>query len=605
MNVRIPRRAAAALAALALPILALPAPAAQADGAGTTLRVTMDTSGVDTLNPFLAYFDGALDIFGQVYPSLNSLRPDGSATPYLADSWTTSADKLSWTFKIHKGLKWSDGQPITAEDAAWTLNLIMTNETAATANGSLVRNFAKVEATDANTLVITTKDPQSNMLYVSTPSSIPIVPKHIWEKHTGDLKSFKNNSFPLVGYGPWKLATYKTEQYAKLDANKDFFLGAPKFDHLLQQQYKTTDAAVAALRSGQLDYVTKMNSTQFKALRSEKNVKAFQTPGHHWSAIEINAGAKTRNEKAIGTANPVLADQAVRTAIAYATDKKTLVKKVLNNLGAPGVGYLPPAWSQWAWTPEPGEATDFDPAKANALLDEAGYKKGKDGIRTAPKSGNKLNLRLGIHSDSTGDAQISSYVKGWLKDIGIELTIQPFGMTKLNDNLAKGDWDMLMDSWGTGPDPSYMLGIQTCDTRPQDDGTSGSTDAFHCDKEYDKLFQEQIKAFDPAERARIVGQMQDILYRHNQDMILYYDNGLYAARTDTVKGLVSGKADAAGVMPTQLNFWSYAKAAPAAKSADSSMSTGTVAAGVGAVAVLGIVGGLAVRRRKAGAGDRE
>lgn len=178
-------------------------------------------------------------------------------------------------------------------------------------------------------------------------------------------------------------------------------------------------------------------------------------------------------------------------------------------------------------------------------------------------------------------------------------------MTKLNDNLAKGDWDMLMDSWGTGPDPSYMLGIQTCDTRPQDDGTSGSTDAFHCDKEYDRLFQEQIKAFDPAERARIVGQMQDILYRHNQDMILYYDNGLYAARTDTVKGLVSGKADAAGVMPTQLSFWNYTKAAPAAKSADSSMSTGTVAAGVGAVAVLGVVGGLAVRRRKAGAGDRE
>ena len=155
--------------------------AASAAASDTNLTVTMDGSGIDTLNPFLSFYNGALNTFGLIYPSLNSLGKDGVPGPYLAKSWTTSEDKLTWTFALEDGLKWSDGQPITAEDAAWTFNLIMTNPTAATANGSLVANFASVTAPNTTTLVVKTKQPQANMLYVSIPvSGIPIVPKHIW-----------------------------------------------------------------------------------------------------------------------------------------------------------------------------------------------------------------------------------------------------------------------------------------------------------------------------------------------------------------------------------------------------------------------------------------
>ncbi|MGY4934615.1 ABC transporter substrate-binding protein, partial [Streptomyces sp. 900116325] len=584
--------AAALTGALALGSVAL-APGAAADTKGTTLRAAMTGNGIDSLNPFLAYFAGSLDVFSAVYPSLNSLNTDGTPAPYLATKWTPSADKLTWTFTLRKGLKWSDGKPITAEDAAWTLNLIRTNEVAGTANGSLVENFASVTAPDATTLVIRTKKPQANTPFVSIPySGVPIVPKHVWEKHVTDLKDFKNDSGDIVGYGPWTLTAYKAEQYVKYDANKDFVLGAPKFDHLVQQRYKAVDGAVAALRSGQLDYVSDLNSTQFKALQSDKRTTAFQNAGRRWMSVALNSGARTRSGKKIGTGNPALADAAVRRAIALATDKQTLVDKVLDGLGQVGAGYIPPTWKQWAWKPAPGDEQSYDIAKANSLLDEAGYTKGKDGIRVSPKTKKPLKLRLGTHSDAATDTQIATYLTGWMKQIGVELTAEPLSSTKLNDDLAKGDWDLLMDGWGTGPDPTYLLSIQNCDALPLDDGTNGSTDSFHCDKEFDKLFKQQVTEFDPAQRAATVGKMQDILYKADNNVILYYATGLSATNARTVKNLAVGKADSAGVYPMQYTFGQFRSATPVAavKEASSGSTTLWTGIGIGVLVVAAVYG---------------
>ncbi|WP_052441183.1 ABC transporter substrate-binding protein [Streptacidiphilus anmyonensis] len=583
------------------------ATAARADSSsasGTTLRVAMSDSGVDTLNPFTAYFNGALDIFAGIYPTLTSIDEQGKPGPYLATSWTLSPDHLTWTFKLRSGLKWSDGQPLTAADAAWTLNLIMTNTVAGTANGTLVSNFASVTAPDATTLVIRTKQPQANVTYVSIPfSGIPIVPQHIWQSHVADLKNDKNDSFPVVGYGPWVLTGYQTDQYAKFDANKSFVLGAPKYDHLIEQVYKESDAAVAALKAGQLDYINGVNATQFSALQHSSGITTAQAAGDGWTGVEVNPGARTRSGKPIGTGNPALADPVLRRAIAEAIDKKTLLAKVIDGQGQVATGYLPPAWSQWKWTPSAGEEQPFDPAAANQMLDAAGYKKGADGVRVDPKTGKPLDLRLGIHSDSANDAAISTYLVGWLQAIGVKLTIQPMSMTALNSDLGKGDFDLLMDSWTTGPDPTYLLGIQSCATLPNDDGTGGNTDAFFCDPTYDKLFNQQATVFDPAQRAQVVGQMQDILYKADVDQLFYYATTKVAA-SSKVTGLITGQ-ETNGFYPAQTSFWSYLKAAPVAQSASaSSGGSGGLWAGVaGAVVVVG-AGAVVVRRRR-GADDRE
>ncbi len=147
----------------------------------------------------------------------------------------SSANKLIWTFNIRSGLKWSDGKPITAADAAWTLNLIMHNSAAATANGSLVASFTAVTAPNPTTLVITTKQPQANVVYSLT--IIPIVPEHIWSKEVSNLTAFKNQTTRWSATARGALTGYATNQYATLTANSDFFMGAPKFHTLIVQYF--------------------------------------------------------------------------------------------------------------------------------------------------------------------------------------------------------------------------------------------------------------------------------------------------------------------------------------------------------------------------------
>jgi peptide/nickel transport system substrate-binding protein len=575
----------------------------------TTLTVPADTQ-MTTFNPFLSYYDGELNVIGAIYPALTMLDNNGEPIPYLADSWTTSSDQRTWTFKLHPGLKWSDGQSLTAKDAAWTFNLIMHNATAATSNGSLVANFKSVTAPDDNTLVITTKQPQANMLYLSIPvSGIPIVPEHIWKSHVAGLKNYRNMDFPVVGYGPFVLTGFKTNQFAELTANKDFFLGAPHYDKVVTNYYSNSDAAAAALTSGELDQIGGLTPAQYKAMSSRSNVQTYQTQSNGWTAIEINPGAQTRTGKPLGTGNPILKDIRVRQAIALGINRQELVTKVLGGNGIVGAGYLPPGYPQFFWKPSASEALNYDPARAKQMLDQAGYKMGSNGVRVAP-DGKPLEFRLGIHSDDATDAAIAPYLKEWMTAIGIKLDVNAMSFDQLNNNLAKGDWDILMDGWSTGPDPTYLLSIQTCGTLPEDNGSNGNTDAFFCDKKYDKLYAQQQTQFDPQQRAATIAQMQSILYAGNADLILFYKNGLDALRTDQVTDYLQGSKAANGFYPLQHGFTSWWKAEPVAGAATASEKASEQSSnaikwiGLGVLVVLVIGGGVFLLRRRTAA-ERE
>ncbi len=236
---------------------------------------------------------------------------------------------------------------------------------------------------------------------------------------------------------------------------------------------------------------------------------------------------------------------------------------MLDGNGIVGAGYLPPGYPQFFWTPSDSQSLNYDPTRAKQMLDQAGYKMGPNGVRVAP-DGKPLQFRLGIHSDDATDAAIAPYLREWMTAIGIKLDVNAMSFDQLNNNLAKGDWDMLMDGWSTGPDPTYLLSIQTCGTLPLDDGTNGNTDAFFCNKKYDQLYKQQQTQFDPDERAATIDQMQKILYANNADLILFYKNGLSAMRTDQMTDYLQGSKDAEGFYPLQHGFTSWYKAKPAA-----------------------------------------
>lgn len=546
---------------------------------GGTLRVESAT-GFSTFNPFLAYFQGDLDVVGSIYPALTRQGPDGTPLPYLATSWTVDKDKRIWTFTIRGNLKWDDGQPITADDVAWTYDQVLTDPAAGAANGELLADYKSVTATNSTTVVITTKTPQADLLY----TSIPVVPEHIWRHQS---ITTQNTQAPIVGYGPWTLTGYAPGQYVTLTANKGFYLGAPKSGTLIDQYYTSEDAAVAALRSGQLDAIAgTLTATEYEALSGDDRIGRFPTAPAGWTAVEINPGARTQAGTPIGDGNPALRDPRVREAIALAIDRPVLTGRVLDGLGTPGGPYLPPAFPRWRWTPASPQA--YDPQRARQILRAAGYK--------------TLTLRLGIHSDEAEDAQIAPYLQDWLAAIGIKLTVQAMSFSQLNAVLPRGDWDMLMDGWATGPDPSYLLSVQTCATLPSG-GSPGSTDAFFCDPAYDRLYQQQLTEFSTDSRTRTVAAMQRILYDADTDVILFYPDALAAVRTDKVRDFIQGIPDDAGYFPAQDTFDDWRLATP--------VTGGNGGSGRASLWVLGIVivaasGGTALAlRRRATRDERE
>jgi peptide/nickel transport system substrate-binding protein len=423
-----------------------------------------------------------------------------------------------------------------------------------------------------------------------------VVPEHVWKNHVQDLDTVKLATFPVVGYGPWVLTGYVPGQSVTMRANGDFCLGAPRFGTLIVQYYANPDAAVSALRSGQLDVVgNTLTATQYLALAGgSRHIARSASATARWTGVEINPGARTRSGTAFGDGNPALHDQRVRKAIALAINRSELAGRVLDGLGEPGGPYLPPAYTQWAWTPSTRQR--YDPALAGRLLDAAGYRKGPDGTR--------LSLRLGIHSDLATDTQVAPYLVEWLGAVGIRLTVQAMSFAELNQALPRGAWDLLMDGWNTGADPSYLLSVQTCGALPSSQANAGSTDAFFCDPGYDRLYARQLTEFSRAARARTVADMQRILYDADVDVILYYPDTLSAVRADRVRDFMHGPRNAQGFYPAQNNFddWRLAAPAPGGAGGNHGNALWTLTA-----LTTGVVAGASalMLRRRATADERE
>jgi peptide/nickel transport system substrate-binding protein len=545
-----------------------------------TLRAGV-TQDLDSLNPFITITRIGTDLTRLNYEYLTTYDPkDYHPVPGLAEKWETSPDKLTWTFTIRSGAKWSDGQPITAKDPAFTLNTMMTNPVAGTANGNFVQGWESVTATDDRTLVIKTKEPRSTMLALD----IPIVPEHVWSKVT-DLKA--EPPLPLVGSGPFTVQDYKASQFIKLKANKDYWRGAPKIDELDFVYYKNVDAEVQALKKGEIDLMSRLVAAQYDALKGDPNIKLNTGAGRRLNELLINPGATSSDNKPIGDGNPALKDVKLRQAIARAIDSKTLVDKVWGGYAIEASGFIPPGFAEFHSDKKIG----FDPAAANKMLDEAGYQRGPDGVRT-DKEGKPLKLRLLGHAETNLDEQGSKYITGWLKDVGITVEPQLVSDQKVNDATTAATFDLAFSGWSANPDPDYVLSLQTCASRPDADGKGSTPDSFLCDPEYDALYAQQLGETDRAKRIEIVKKMQDVLADRASLVILGYDNPLEAYRKDRWAPFTT-QPSTGGVIMNQQGYWGYYSATPGKTDAGEA-APATDSGGGNTGLVLGVVGGAVV-----------
>lgn len=607
--------ASAVLALAGVPALASTASAVD-EGGKHILKVAY-SSTIDTFNPFVSIYLTPTGINRMVYENLVQYSAkDGSPIPGLAESWDTSKDGKTWTFHIRPGMKWSDGQPITSADPQWTYTQMMTNEAMSQANGSLVTNFAKVSAPDPDTLVITMKEGTA----VNPGIEIPVVPKHVWSKLKNPAKF--DNSKDVVGSGPYVLESYKPSQQVVLKPNPNFWRGKPKMDGVTYVNFKNGDAAVQGLKAGTIDLIGGLEVPQFDALKDAKGVTVNSGSGRRFTGLGLNPGATTKDGTPMGDGNPVLKDPVVRRAIRQAINIPALMDKMLQGHGTLATSFVPAVFPQWHWHPDKSKLATYEPDAANAALDQAGYKKGPDGIRLG-KDGKPIVLRLlGDNSDST-DKQMADYIIPWLKKIGIKVDLQMSDGDAISVDLQKANYDMYFTGWSLGSDPDFQLGINTCSALPvKPNGEGGTSMDFWCDKKFDKLYEEQHAELDQGKREQIVQKMLAMHYNAAPSIDFWYGDSLEAYRSDHVAGMIK-MPKKGGMLTGQSGYWAVWGAHPAnaqdvKKAESASNPTGSAGnddgGGMGGGAWAGIIaaavvvlggGGFLASKKKKPADDRE
>lgn len=596
--------AAIAIALAAGGVAAAPSPA-QADAGGKkTLTIAVVDPTIDSLNPFTSIYSTPTQIHRLMYDYLTMYTAkDASPTEGLAESWEHSADGRTWTYKIRENSTFSDGEPVTAEDVAFTYNTIMDDTTGAMANANFVSNFESVTATDEYTVEIKLAKPQANMEALD----IPIVPEHVWEEVDNIAEFTNEDKYPIVGNGPFVLTDYARNESITLEANEDYWRGAPGFDRLVYRFYKDQDAAVEALKKGEVSFFADLTPLQAESLKQEEDIKVNVAVGKRFAGLTVNPGAEAQNGTPIGDGHPALRDPAVRTAILHAIDRGALVKRVYGGYFEASGSYLPSRYGKYHWEPTAAETIGYDPAEANRILDQAGYRMGEDGVRVSPE-GRPLTFRQYVHSDEPEYLQIATFMEEWLAEIGIEVKTEP--SDDIGGFLDSGEYDLLFTGWTVNPDPDYIYSIQTCSVRPAKPGAAYQTDAYFCDKKYDSLYAAQRTELDPAKRADIVEQMQQRLYETGVVIIFGYPDMLEAYRTDVIEaGSMLEQPAGIGNIYGQDGYWGWWSAQPAgavsAEGGDSSGSGAGIGIGVGALAVVALGSVVLIRRRSATADERE
>ncbi len=632
------RLAAGATAAVALGVCLMPVSAASAGGSPSSSAspaashapstfVVGNTDAVDTLNPFVGFTSQDFEVYGLIYDDLMDYgQLNYSPSPRLAVSWSHSPDGLTWTYHIRKGVKWSDGVPLTAADVAYTFTRdIRPGSTELADNTAYVANITSAVATGPYTVVMKVKKPTPGMnrLIVS------ILPEHIWKNVPESKVSTFANSNP-VGSGPFIVTKYAENQSISLKANPHYWGGKPGISNLIFQKFDNPSAEAFALKNGSIDFAEGLTTLLYKSLKDAPGVALNDAPSGNFDELAFNNGAATVSGHPIGNGNPVLKDINVRHAISYSMNLPQLVKRVLLGTGSPGTSVIPPIYPQFHYSPAAPYA--YNPAKAKQILTTDGWKAGPGGIRV--KNGKQLSLRLFIRNQSPVESQAAPYLKSWLNAIGIKVTTSFMSDSQLTQVIGDGDYDMFVWGWGVEPNPDFQLSVFTCGQRSVGSNgkyTPGWSDSFFCNKAYDNLYFQQ-KSLDGAARAKVVKQMQQMLYTDDPYSLLYYYNDTQAYRSDLFTGFAPQPNTPTGLLLYQeVSWWSYRCIRPVGTSpsltehnvgcahitglaSQAGASAGTssgVSAGLigGIIAVLVLIGGGALvvtrRRRTSTADERE
>lgn len=499
-------------------------------------------------------------------PSLTRRNDLNDWVPWLAEAVPTlenggarydgeGADKrLQVTFSMRKDVKWSDGKTVTAADVRFGLDLIM-NPDYPVPGRDTQQKIASLDTPDDYTVVVNfLSEAEARAAAANGRAGLPAKAYADFATQSGPvldpgyykdyLAAFPRHVLqPLIdkvgvaelpkqdimrkplGIGPYKVTEWLEGQYIALEAVPSFFLGAPRTKQIIVKIVSDTNAVLAQLATGELDVVTEdalseFSSPELDKMAAQRQIRAYYTPGATWEHIDLNLE------------NEHLAILNVRKAIAHAINRQQLVDKVLNGK-TKVIHSWAPEW-RWDFSPEVPKY-DFNPEKAKALLKEAGYAPGSDGI--VAKGGKKLSIKYATTAGNQARLLVTQLVQADLKAVGIDASLE---YVPASEYFASGDnpgplWGRRFDlgeyAWVGGDDPLGAKNMYSSNGIPSKANSYvGQNFPGFTDARNDELLAESENTLDQARRVEVYAEQQKIWAEAVPVITLYARANVTAAR---------------------------------------------------------------------------
>ncbi|MDP9364910.1 MAG: ABC transporter substrate-binding protein [Chloroflexota bacterium] len=453
-----------------------------------------------------------------VYNSLVQYRLNGEeieVVPDLAESWEANPELTQYTFRLKPGVTWHDGAPLTAADVKFTMDAVLDPNVNASGRG-VVSSIQSTEVVDDQTVRFVLRYPYA-FLPIMLGYNKPIVPRHLLEGQ--DLNQPTAFLQRPVGTGPFRFKEFSQGSFLAVEANPDYFEGRPLLDGIIFKIIPDGNARVAQVRSGEIDF-TVIEPPQVDALSGVGNVEVRTVPQVNYYFFAINHS------------NPKFADVRVRQALVHGVNRQAIVDQILDGQASVATGPINPLLGP-VYNPNVA-GYDYDPERAAALLAEAGWTKGEDGVLVNAQ-GERFTIRFNGPKGYPVMEQVMTYAQQEYQNLGFEVTLEFPEWTVHLDQYHDLQYDLLMQWWITPPAPDQY-----------DHYFSGSSSNWWAYKnpEVDDLIERARSQPDEAQRIELYHQLQAKLAEEVPVVYLYYPQEIQAMNTRTHELPAMGYRDA-------------------------------------------------------------
>ena len=476
--------------------------------------VEANISDIKTLNPVLNSDTASSQVIGMIYDSLLSSRANGDLYPQLAKEMPkTSSDGLTYTITLRDNAKWSDGTPVTADDVKMTYDFMFDPKYKAVNSprrGDLEEYVQSITVKDPKTVVFQLKKIYAP--FAAAQLQYGILPKSKWGSLApADINTSDMNTNPTVTNGAWKFAGWQKGQQVTLNANKDYFGGAPNLDTYVYKVVADSVAAANQLKNGEVDFAS-IDSSQLSNVQANPDITVLTFPVAIFTFYAYNQNPGVKVAKMFG-------DKAVRQALLYALDRQAMADSIYFKQAVVADSTEPPVG--WAYNKDTTPKYPHDPAKAESMLDAAGWKKGADGIRT--NGTDKLSFTIITNAGNKARENLVVAMQDQWKKIGVDCTPKLIQFPQLVSQITNDrSYDIFLVgfSWSQDPDQSALW--HSRNTAP------GGFNGFGFkDSNVDKILDDAVGTLDQSKRKDLYFKMQNALADAVPAPILVFNKGIW------------------------------------------------------------------------------